>query len=62
MFKNREAAVGLDAYSFVAGGVGVYVDGGEDVVGLFVGVEEVVCDFEAVDEEGCAALAVGVRE
>jgi hypothetical protein len=62
VFEDGEAAVGLDADAFVARGVGVDVYGRKDPVCFSICFQQLVRDFEAVDEEGRAAFAVGVRE
>lgn len=60
--EDGEAAVGGYADAGVAAGVGVDGDRAEEVVGLGVFVAEEGGGFEAVDEEGGAAGAVGVGE
>lgn len=62
VLENGEAAVRLDADALVARGVRVHVHRGQDIVGFLVLLQELGCDFEAVDEQGRAAGAVRVRE
>lgn len=62
MLEHREALVRLDTNAIISRGMAMHVDSRQDLVCFWICLQEFLCYFEAIYQEGCTTFSVSMRQ